>query len=122
MKKILVVDDNLSMLQAIKLSLELQSYQVHTLNNGGKVLDTIKKISPDIILLDVYLAGYNGIDICVEIKSKPHLKDIPVIMISAHSNLNVMMQNCKAEAFVAKPFDLPHLLTVIEGQLTKSGI
>ena len=120
MKRILVVDDNLDVLEVMRALLEMKGYEVYILPDGGKVIESIKKLSPNLILLDVYLAGYNGIDICVDIKSKPHLKDIPLVMMSAHSNLDVMMQNCKADSFVAKPYDSNHLLAVIEAQLTKA--
>ncbi len=120
MKKILIVDDNLDVLDIIKTMLEMKGYKVYILSDGSKVIESIKKNSPNLILLDVYLAGYNGIDICVDIKSRPQFKNIPLVMMSAHSNLEVMMQNCKAEAFIAKPYDSDHLLAVIEAQLTKA--
>lgn len=119
MKRILVVDDNLDVLQVIKTILELKEYEVQTLLNGDKIIEKIKKIQPDLILLDVYLAGHNGIDIYVDIKANPHFNHIPVVMMSAHSNLAAMLQNCKVDAFIQKPFELSNLLLVIEAQLAK---
>ncbi|HUS00866.1 MAG TPA: response regulator [Chitinophagaceae bacterium] len=121
MKRILVVDDNVDALAIIKTMLETRGYEVYILTDAAKVMESIKKFSPNLILLDVYLAGYNGIDICIDIKAKPNLKDIPLVLMSAHSNLDVMLQNCKADAFVAKPYDPNHLLAVIKAQLTKAG-
>lgn len=70
MKKILVVDDNLDVLEVIRTLLDIRGYKVFTLPDGGRVIEIAKKFSPDLILLDVYLSGYNGIDLCrPEIKS-----------------------------------------------------
>lgn len=113
------MDDNLEVLNAIKTLLEMKGYEVYPVSDGKKVIERAKKLSPDLILLDVYLSGVNGIDICAEIKSNPNLTTIPIVMMSAHANLEVMMQDCKADAFTAKPYDLNHFLAVIERQLIK---
>lgn len=117
MKRILVVDDNIEILDVFKVLLEIKDYVVFTLANGGKVLETINQFSPHVILLDIFLGGYNGIDICKELKSLTYTKHIPIIMISAHSDAETILRTCQADAFIPKPFDLPHLITEIETQI-----
>jgi CheY-like chemotaxis protein len=69
--------------------------------------------SPQLILLDVFLSGIDGIDICNTLKSTPETKDIPVIMISAHTNFKEVKKFCRADDFMSKPFDANELVRKI---------
>ena len=72
-----------------------------------------RSFSPQLILLDGFLSGMDGIDVCNTLKSTPETKDIPVIMISAHTNLKEIQKFCKADDFIAKPFDANELVRKI---------
>jgi len=81
------------------------------------VFKKIDECVPDLILLDVMLAGLDGREICKKIKSTESTKNIPVIMVSATPAVNQTVRDFGANDFVAKPFDIFQLLNKIEHQL-----
>lgn len=118
MTKILAVDDDADILEILQYILEDSGYEVEILSDGGKLLDTVRRHTPDLILLDIMLGGYDGRDLCNTIKSDADTRSIPVIMISAsHSLTDIFKQNCAPNDFIAKPFDIKVLLNKIEKQL-----
>ena len=119
MKRILVVDDNTGVLEVLGIAFEARGFEVYKLTDGKKVPDTVKDFSPDVILLDVFLEDTNGITICNQLKSQSETKHIPVVMFSAHTNAERVLNLCSANAFVEKPFDINRLTAVIESQLIR---
>ncbi len=113
MNRVLIVDDNTDILWVTEMILKRYGFDVMTILKGEEVLSKTKTFSPQLILLDVFLSGVDGIDVCNTLKSNPETKDIPVIMISAHTNLNEIQKFCKADDFIAKPFDANELVRKI---------
>ncbi len=114
-KKILAVDDNPHILQALQDILEFSGYEVDTLLDGNSVFEKISQNPPDLILLDVMLGSLDGRDICHAIKENDQTHNIPVILISASHNLqDAMEQEGSPDDFVAKLFDIDYLLSKIE--------
>jgi DNA-binding response OmpR family regulator len=110
-KKILVVDDDEDIREILMYVLESEGYEVSGLDNGRSVIDTVQKIQPDIVLLDVQLGDGDGRDICRELKQQPATRAIPVIIISAnHGWASLHEKKCNADDFLAKPFDLTELV------------
>ena len=116
-KKILIADDQKNILEILKILFEAKGYEVITLPYGKKVLQTALLVSPDVILLDVYLEDSDGIEICGHLKTMPETRHIPVVMMSAHTNAEAILKDCAADAFVAKPFNIADLTSAIELQL-----
>ena len=117
-KKILAVDDDNDILDVIRIILEEEGYEVFTLANGKHVFDMVKENGPDLILLDVMLGGLDGRDICRALKEDQNYKNIPVVMISASHNLNnLLLMPGAPDNFLAKPFDIDHLLAMVKAQL-----
>ena len=117
-KRILVLDDDLAILSAVRDILEYCGYEVNTLPRGDKVFENIEQYHPDLILLDVMLADMDGRQICQEIKQEGRTENIPVILISATHNLDdCMKQKGAPDDFLTKPFDVNSLLNKIEHQL-----
>lgn len=117
MKKILIADDNCDILYMVKLILKRNGFMVFTTEKGENVIKETKKHKPEIVLLDVFMAGIDGRDICNNLKSEEDTKNIPVIMFSAHTNLQEIMKSCKADDFIAKPFDSKDLINKINYQI-----
>ena len=113
MNRILIVDDNNDILWVVEIILKRYGFEVMTTLKGEEVISKTKSFSPDLILLDVFLSGVDGIDVCNNLKSNPSTKDIPVIMISAHTNFKEIKKFCKADDFMAKPFDANELVKKI---------
>ena len=113
MKKILVADDDPAILHSIKMLLTDEGYEVETVV-GDKAAEEVQRYAPDLILLDIWMSGINGRDICKLLKSQAESNHIPIIMISAHSDVEKMSKDCGADDFVAKPFDIFKLLDKVE--------
>jgi two-component system phosphate regulon response regulator PhoB len=113
---ILVVEDEDSVAEVLITLLEAEGYKVLAARDGQDALARLKHEEPDLILTDVMLPKMDGIAMCRIIQQSPAYKgykDIPVVLMSADGPFPGQ-QSCKIEAFVAKPFDLEVLLTLIE--------
>ena len=120
MKKVLVVDDDPDILEAVQLVLMSDGYNSEAITKGDETYKKIKEYKPDLIILDVLLSGNDGRTICKNLKKAPATKKIPIIFMSALSGQvtkrTVAMQ---AEDFFTKPLDLPRLQLRI-GELLRS--
>jgi DNA-binding response OmpR family regulator len=114
--KILVVDDDPDILDAIAFTLEDAGYTVTTTEKGeyAENLHDTNGGLPNVIILDVLLSGKDGRTICKKLKSQKETKHIPVIMISAHPDAEKSTKEVGADDFLAKPFDIKNLLTLAE--------
>jgi DNA-binding response OmpR family regulator len=114
-KKILVVDDDPDILDALKFMLEDAGYEVTTTEKGdyAENLHDTNRGLPDVIILDVLLSGKDGRLICQRLKGQEETRHIPIIMISAHPNARQSVTAVGADDFVAKPFDMDELLAKI---------
>lgn len=120
MKRILAVDDDIDILDAIRLPLEEEGYQVMT-SKKGKYPDDLynKKVSPDVIILDVFLSGKDGRKICRNLKNRKETKHIPIIMMSGYPDVRKSSLQSGADFFLEKPFDIGELLRAVAGQVEK---
>lgn len=107
-KKVLVVDDDEAIVDAVTLLLEDSGYEVESTYNGQETYEKVALFKPDVILLDVLISGTDGRDICNKLKKDKNT--IPIIMISAHPSAMQGAQGCNADDFLAKPFETQELL------------
>jgi DNA-binding response OmpR family regulator len=110
MKRVLVVDDNLDILHLVQIILKNNGFEVLVSPKGDDVLAHTENFSPQVILLDVFLSGHDGREICRALKNNPKTKNIPVIMFSAHTKKEDIIRDCNADDFIAKPFELNELI------------
>lgn len=113
MAKVLIVDDDESILDAISLILEDNEYDTVTLLQGSKIREKAVALKPDLILLDVLMSGTDGRDICRDLKQDERTKAIPIVMISAHPSAKKEFMQYGADDFLAKPFETDDLLTIV---------
>ena len=112
-KKILVADDDPAILEVITIILEDAGYEVSTSSNG----ETVEKVQgklPNLILLDIWMSGMDGGDICKYLKAKPQTKHIPIVMVSANKDAEAIALAAGANDFLAKPFEMTRLLSIAE--------
>lgn len=102
---VLVVDDDQAIVDALCMLLELEGFQTSRYN-GGNVMETIKNTHPDVVLLDVWLAGEDGRDVCRSVKADQALHKLPVILISASRDLSSSARLAGADDYIEKPFDM----------------
>jgi DNA-binding response OmpR family regulator len=114
MGRILVVDDDPRLLSAIKSLLTEEGYQVATASSAEDALDYLQSQAPDVVVLDVYLPGINGLEACRRIKYKHPA--LPVIIMSGQDERQSAMAAGKLGAtdFVGKPFDPAQMLETIQ--------
>jgi DNA-binding response OmpR family regulator len=112
-KKIVIADDDSDILEVVNLILNVKGYDVKTEKNAENLLD-MKEELPDLVLLDIWMSGIDGRDICRQLKSRKETKDLPVIMLSANIDIKNMSAACGATDYLAKPFDINELVGIIE--------
>ena len=103
MPKIMLIEDDPTMLSLLKTLLQLEKFETVTLGEQENALDAIYRDRPDAILLDVHLAQGNGVDLLREIRSDPSLHNIYVIMQSG-MNLATECTAAGADNFLLKPY------------------
>lgn len=119
-KKILIVDDDVDILDALQLLLQDKGYKVKVASNGKYAESLIKgnKDLPDLIVLDIMLGEKDGRIICKKLKVSSRTKHIPIILVSAHPDSKQSSFDAKASAFIAKPFESEFLLKTIANYLS----
>ena len=112
-KKIMIADDDPGIVDAVEMLLEFEGYKVTSTVDGATVLD-MKEELPDLLLLDIWMSGEDGRDICRKLKATQSTKNIPIIMVSASRDIAASALEAGADDFLAKPFEMDALLAKIE--------
>jgi two-component system alkaline phosphatase synthesis response regulator PhoP len=118
--KVLIIEDELTLQQTLKLNLELESYVVAVCTSGEEAVSTVNKFNPDLILLDIMLPVLGGIEIYKQLRD---LKiNTPIIFLTAKNNVQDKIQGLKlgADDYITKPFDLEELLLRIQNVLKRN--
>ncbi len=111
-KKILIADDDPAILEALTLMLEDADYEVETTVNGETIYK-MEKEYPDLLVLDIWMSGMDGRDICKHLKKQELTKDIPIIIMSANKDTKQMAKESGADDFITKPFEMKDLLAKV---------
>jgi CheY-like chemotaxis protein len=104
---VLAIEDDPEILEAVGIILRSQGYTIRTESSPEPALLeelTSGQYHPDLVLLDILLSGFDGRNICRELKSRPATAHIPVIMFSAYPNAEASARKAGADAFLPKPF------------------
>lgn len=107
-KKIMVVDDEESLLELMKAILESNNYEVTTALNGEECLEKLKKEKPDLVLLDMMMPGMSGREVCDRIRKDPRTKDLKVVFLTVAKFSEVgkrTLTEMKVLDYITKPFD-----------------
>lgn len=118
---IMVIEDEEALALLLKYNLEKEGYDVAIESRGSKALAEIEKNLPSVILLDWMLPEMSGVDICKLIRSKPDIKNTPVIMLTAKGEEEDKVKGLSAGAddYVTKPFSIPELMARVKTQLRR---
>jgi DNA-binding response OmpR family regulator len=119
-KKIFIADDDPDILEILSLMLRTNKYNVLASTNANDIFKYVEDM-PDLILLDIWMSGLDGRDICKRLKENKKTKKIPVIFVSANSNIEEITHQYKAQGFIAKPFEMQNLLKEIDVVLHKGN-
>lgn len=110
--KVLIVDDDPAIVDAITLILEDEGYEVSAAS-GGNIVQVAEQERPDIVLLDIRLSGQDGRDVCRALKTAQSTAHLPVLMISANQHGAAFAQQAGADDYLAKPFELDDILAKV---------
>jgi two-component system response regulator VicR len=114
-RRILIIDDDEDILDVLQIIFNDEGYNV-IISKSGEAADRIHEIVPDLILLDINISGSarNGAQICTEVKERYADRALPIILVSAESDISMIADKCGADSFIRKPFDIYQLLIHIK--------
>lgn len=118
MSKLLIVDDSKDLLEAMELILAQKGYVVKTLPDSKNINDQIEAFTPDLLILDIFLAGRDGRDICKELRNIIENKYLCIIIFSASPKALEDYKSYGADDFLEKPFGIDNLIEKIEKVLS----
>ena len=120
--KILVVDDDQAVREALRRSLTFNGYTVELAEDGAEALEKIAKDRPDLAILDVMMPKLDGLDVCRRLRSEGD--DLPVMMLTARDSVSERVAGLDAGAddYLPKPFALEELLARVRSLLRRSAL
>lgn len=116
--RILILDDDPAITEALGIALPYYGYEVKALTSHAKLFPAVVKFSPDLIIMDYFLAGEEGTKMAEQLREKAKLPKLKIIMISAHPSAKNDINPAYIDLFIAKPFDMGFLTKKIR-QLTR---
>lgn len=118
--RILVIEDDPDILNALNIILASAGFDVDVLLNGKGILKN-QFVLPDLFLIDKQLPDVDGLEICRFLHTKANYRDVPVIIISGSHRLKTRAIEAGASCFIGKPFTVEELLTAIRHTLRTSN-
>lgn len=116
-KKIFVCDDDMGIVDVVKIVLEEAGYTVVTTADSENAIKKIRKLVPDLILIDLWMPGLGGEQIIPMLKKDKATARIPVIVISASKDTREVAERAGADGFLYKPFDISDLEAIVKKYL-----
>lgn len=116
---VLIVDDNQQNLELLQAYLDDMDCKTITASNGAEALEIVKKRPPDLILLDVMMPKMSGFEVCRRIKNNPKTTEIPIIMVTALTELGDIERGLDSgtDDFISKPVNKWELTTRVKTML-----
>ncbi|HBP51322.1 TPA: response regulator [Candidatus Shapirobacteria bacterium] len=116
-QRILVVDDDSGVLEAIKIILVDSGFKVKTIISTDEFEKVMTRFKPDLVMLDIWMPKISGEVLCRKIKEDDNLKKIPVVLLSASNRTEKISKKCKADDYLTKPFDMEELIETVKRNL-----
>jgi CheY-like chemotaxis protein len=120
MSKVLIVDDDRTMVSLLKILLEMDGYEVVNVSIGRQLLEKVRIETPDLVLMDVFLADIDGKEILKQLRDSTDIANVRVIMTSGMDVADQCM-DAGADAFILKPYTPEQLMKVIQENLPHEG-
>jgi two-component system nitrogen regulation response regulator NtrX len=117
--RILVIDDEAGVRQALAQLLEYEGYEVSTAGGGAEGLATAERVRPHLVFLDVKMAGMDGLDVLRRLKQAPDADQVTVVMISGHATIQTAVEATQLGAYdiLEKPLDTDRVLVLLRNVL-----
>lgn len=122
-KKILIVDDEPSIIVALQFLMEQNGYETLVAFSGEEAMEAVERHHPDLILLDIMLPVVDGFEVCQRVREKPDWKGIRIVLLTAlGSDVNVTKGlDLGADAYITKPFSNADLVAKVKELLECQG-
>lgn len=119
--KILIVEDEESLLKLESILLSSKGYNVTGVMDGRAALEEVRLNRPDLVILDIMLPEMDGFEVCRQIKENPDTRHIPVVMLTAKKNSQDFArgQQVGSDAYITKPFKSSKVLDTIQELLSR---
>lgn len=117
--KVLVVEDDDTLLSVIKYNLDKEGYTVFTAGDGAKAVEAARAVRPDLMILDIMLPELNGLEVCRILRRE---SNVPVIMLTAKSEEidKVVGLEIGADDYMTKPFSMKELMARVKAMLRRA--
>ena len=121
-RKILVVDDEKELVKLVTFNLSIAGYDILSAKNGIEALEISEQENPDLIILDIMLPRIDGWEVCRRLRQNPHTTNIPIIMLSALSEVDDKLKgfDLGIDDYVTKPFSPRELVVRVKRVLARS--
>ena len=121
--RIFIVEDEADILELLQLQLESAGYATRGFLRARTMLEQLRSELPDLILLDLMLPDMDGLEACREIKSAPAWERVPIVMLTARSDIEDRVRGLEygADDYITKPFDSSELLARVKAVLRRSA-
>src|SRR5256885_14547985 len=123
MAKILIIEDDGDLQNMLSIALNQEKYELHYAFNGKEGYEKVLSAQPDVILLDLMLPVLNGVEVIKLVTSNTLVRDIPIIVMTAHSDKADMLESSiKAQGvreYLRKPFDIHSMKSLVKRMLVQ---
>ena len=121
--KVMIVDDDPSIVVALEFLMEQNGYEVQVARSGEEAIESIPKFEPDLILLDIMLPGIDGYEVCEILRLKPAWRNIRVVFLTAKGSEENIARGMVlgADAYIVKPFTNQDVVDTVNGLLKPQG-
>ena len=119
-KKIMVVDDNKSLLELVKAIFEVEKFEIMTASDGQECLDKLKTVKPDLVILDMMMPGMSGREVCEKIRENPDTKNLKIVFLTVAKFSETgkdVLDKLNVLDYITKPFENEDLIKRVKKQL-----
>ena len=123
-KKVIVIEDEPDIQEIIVHNLLRDGYQVEATPNGERGLELVRRLDPDLVLLDLMLPGLDGVEVCRRMKADPRTRAVSIIMVTARGEESdvVLGLGLGADDYVSKPFSPRELMERVKAVLRRGPL
>ena len=118
--KILIVDDEVNVTELFSMMLKMEGYDPIVAHNVKGAMASIEQVRPELILLDIMMPEESGLELCRYVRAQPELATIPVVIISAKTQLEEVQEglNAGANSYLLKPISKTELMDAVRSALS----
>ena len=122
-RRVLLIEDEPNIIEAIRFLLTREGWQVETHSDGSDAVEVVRKVAPDLVILDMMLPGKSGMDILRELRAIADLAKLPVLMLTARgqSRDRDMAEKAGVSRFMTKPFSNAEVLKAVRDLVAQAS-